>query len=166
MNAVIIYIIGVSGSGKTTIGKKLAGKTAIPFFDADDLHSLSNKEKMKSGQPLTDEDREGWLKSLNELAKKQMNKEGAIIACSALKEKYRKILAEGIVVRVLWVFLQGSYQLIEGRINSRKGHFMPPALLGSQFESLEIPDRALTIDISKTPDEIVAEIVTAIKKLN
>jgi carbohydrate kinase (thermoresistant glucokinase family) len=166
MNARIIYIIGVSGSGKTTIGKKLSAKTTIPFFDADDLHSTASKEKMKAGLPLTDKDREGWLRGVNELAKKQMKNKGAIIACSALKEKYRTVLAEGIIVPVSWVFLKGSFVMIQERMKKRKDHFMPPALLSSQFETLEIPHHALTIDVSKTPDEIVEIILAEIRTLS
>ena len=166
MNDLIIYLMGVSGSGKTTIGKRLSAKTTIPFFDADDLHSPANKAKMSSGRPLTDVDRAGWLKSVNELARIRQGAGGAIIACSALKEKYRQVLAKGITAPVYWVFLRGSYDQIKGRIKSRQGHFMPSSLLESQFEALEIPAQALTIDISKKPDEIVEELLTRIKGLH
>jgi gluconokinase len=162
MPAIIIYIMGVSGSGKTTIGKKLSERTAIPFFDADDLHSAANKEKMKAGLPLTDTDRAGWLTRVNEQAKEHMKKGGAIIACSALKEKYRTVLSNGISVPVFWVLLKGSYKLIQERMQQRKDHFMPPALLASQFETLEIPSQAITIDISKTPAEIAETIISVI----
>ncbi|HEY2722320.1 MAG TPA: gluconokinase [Chitinophagaceae bacterium] len=156
----IIYIMGVSGSGKTTIGKKLSQSTGIPFFDGDDFHSEANKEKMRAGHPLTDEDRAGWLTRINELAKEQMKKNGAIIACSALKEKYRTILSAGITVPLYWVFLQGSYAAIEKRMEERRGHYMKSKMLASQFETLEIPANAITIDISKSPDEIVDLIVS------
>src|SRR5690349_10129139 len=96
MKALIIYIMGVSGSGKTTVGKKLSAKTGRPFFDGDDLHSTSNREKMQAGHPLTDEDRKAWLHRINGLAKDELKMEGAIIACSALKEKYREVLSMGI----------------------------------------------------------------------
>jgi len=164
MSAIIIYIMGVSGSGKTTIGKKLSERTAIPFFDADDLHSPASKEKMKAGLPLTDTDRAGWLTRVNELAKEQMKKGGAIIACSALKEKYRTVLSNGITVPVFWFLLNGSYKLIQERMQARKDHFMPPALLASQFEALEIPGQAIIIDVSKTPAEIVETIISVIPK--
>ena len=160
----IIYIMGVSGSGKTTIGKELAEKMDMPFFDGDDFHPIANKEKMRSGIPLTDEDREGWLIAINRKAKEQEKKDGAVIACSALKEKYRKLLSKGISDSVYWVFLQGSFELIKERMQERKEHFMPPSLLASQFDTLEIPKNAIKADISKTPDEIVASIISEIKK--
>jgi carbohydrate kinase (thermoresistant glucokinase family) len=164
MNSCIIYIMGVSGSGKTTIGRKLAEKIKMPFFDGDAFHPKSNKEKMKSGIPLTDEDREGWLIAINEKAKEQGKKDGAIFACSALKEKYRSLLSNGISVPMYWVFLQGSFDLIKKRMQKRKGHFMPPSLLASQFDTLEIPENAITVDISNSPDEIVESIFAEIEK--
>ncbi|WP_276503482.1 gluconokinase [Terrimonas pollutisoli] len=151
----IIYIMGVSGSGKTTVGEKLSGATGIPFFDADDFHSVANKNKMNAGHPLNDDDRKEWLQNINEKAREEAGKKGAIIACSALKENYRNVLAGKIACPVYWVFLQGDYQLIHERINDRKGHFMPAELLRSQFEILEAPANGLVIDISKKPDEIV-----------
>lgn len=150
----IIYIMGVSGSGKTTIGKLLSQKTGIPFFDGDDFHSMANKEKMKNGQPLTDDDRKEWLAQLNRLAIEQIELKGAIIACSALKEKYRSLLAEG-VSKIRWIFLQGSYEEIHKRLEKRTGHYMPVQLLRSQFESLEVPVNALSLNIRSSPETIV-----------
>jgi carbohydrate kinase (thermoresistant glucokinase family) len=164
MNPVIIYIMGVSGSGKTTIGKILSAKTTLPFFDGDDFHNTANKEKMKAGIPLTDDDRAAWLTRLNQLAKEQMKKQGAIIACSALKEKYRKVLSDKITVPVYWVFLQGSYELLLERMRLRKEHFMPAALLPSQLKDLEIPADCITMDISDNPGEIVETIISRIKE--
>jgi len=155
--------MGVSGSGKTTIGKKLARKTGLPFFDGDDFHPPSNKQKMTAGVPLTDDDRTEWLVQMNHLAKEQAQINGAIIGCSALKEKYRAILSSGISVPLYWIFLQGSFDLIKKRMDKRKDHFMPPALLASQFDALEIPDNCITIDISNNPDEIVETIISQIK---
>jgi carbohydrate kinase (thermoresistant glucokinase family) len=162
----VIYIMGVSGSGKTTIGLQLSAITGIPFFDGDDFHSTSNKEKMKSGIALTDDDREGWLYSINKLAKEEGTKKGAIIACSALKEKYRTILSEGIEKTVHWVFLQGDRSLISERIKTRKNHFMPESLLQSQFDALEIPRNAILIKIDKNPEEIVLDILKVLDSGN
>ena len=156
MHSPVIYIMGVSGSGKTTVGKLLSEKTGIPFFDGDDLHSPANKEKMKAGHPLNDADRESWLYEIDVLAVEQQSLAGAIIACSALKEKYRNILKEG-VHKPYWIFLQGSFELIHERMGKRD-HFMPADLLSSQFEILEIPADALYIDINESPQEIVTEI--------
>ena len=158
MNTCIIYVMGVSGCGKTTIGKKLSQRIHIPFFDGDDFHSEANKEKMKSGHPLTNQDRTGWLLRLNELAKEQAKKKGAIIACSALKEEYRIVLSDEISVPIYWIFLQGSYDLIKKRMEMRKGHYMAASMLRSQFDSLEIPKYAITIDISTSLDDIVTQI--------
>jgi carbohydrate kinase (thermoresistant glucokinase family) len=158
----VIYIMGVSGSGKTTIGKQLSAATGIPFFDGDDFHSAANKEKMKSGQPLNDDDREGWLYSIKQLAEKEVQKKGAIIACSALKEKYRTILSGGMKDTVHWIFLHGDPALIRERIKARKDHFMPGSLLQSQFDALEAPQNALLVMIDKSPEEIVKDIRKAL----
>jgi carbohydrate kinase (thermoresistant glucokinase family) len=155
----IIFIMGVSGSGKTTIGKKLSSETGVPFFDADDFHTEANKDKMKAGIPLTDDDRQDWLLQLNLLAKKERVNKGAIIACSALKEKYRQQLSAGIHSNVDWVFLQGSPKLISKRIKARSDHFMQPALLQSQFDILEIPAQAIFANIENDPDSIVKQII-------
>ena len=156
--------MGVSGSGKTTIGKKLSERIALPFFDADDFHNTGNKEKMKAGIPLTDDDRAGWLTTLNQLAKEQMRKKGAIIACSALKEKYRKVLSDEITVAVYWIFLEGSYELLLERMQSRKEHFMPTDLLASQLRDLEIPEQCIVIEISNSPGKIVETILSRISE--
>ncbi len=162
MDRSIIYIMGVSGSGKTTIGKNLAAKIGFPFFDGDDFHSAANKEKMTAGIPLTDEDREDWLMHMNQAARDEAKLAGAVLACSALKEKYRSILSSGITIPLYWVFLEGSFELIRKRMEERKDHFMPPGLLASQFGALEIPGTCIAIDISKSPDEIVETIISQI----
>lgn len=157
-----IYIImGVSGSGKTTIGILLAKALHIPFFDGDDFHSKENVAKMASGHPLTDADRQGWLNRLNELAKENIQK-GAVIVCSALKESYREVLSSAIESRVTWIFLKGSFKLISDRLHQRKGHFMPSKLLQSQFNTLQVPDNALTINVAPKPEIIVEEILARI----
>jgi gluconokinase len=159
MKKMIFFIMGVSGSGKTTIGELLSQRTGIPFFDADDYHPAANKKKMQEGHPLTDEDRHGWLTRLNQLANEQSNDKGAIIACSALKEKYRKILAENIPIPTHWILLKGSYELIKERIEKRKGHYMPASLLQSQFDILETPSNAIVEDIANDPSLIVGDIL-------
>ncbi|WP_400077367.1 NADP-dependent phosphogluconate dehydrogenase [Winogradskyella sp. R77965] len=154
----VIFIIGVSGSGKSTIGKMLADDLNIPFFDGDDFHSEGNIIKMSSGKPLNDKDRQGWLETLNELAKKQLKETSCVIVCSALKQKYRDTLSLGIENQTKWVHLSGSFNQIFERLNSRKGHFMPSELLQSQFNTLEEPKNAITIDISLNPKEIIDQV--------
>ena len=155
----LIFICGVSGSGKTTIGKLLSERCAIPFFDADDYHSPANKKKMQEGQALNDNDRSEWLKGLNQLAIEQCADKGAIIACSALKEQYRQILADTISVPVHWVFLQGTFSLIEERMKKRRGHYMPASLLQSQFDILEMPATNVIVqDIARGPAVIAEDV--------
>ena len=155
----IIFIMGVSGSGKTTIGQLLAKEKDMPFFDADDFHPIANVEKMKAGNPLNDEDRAPWLDRLNELAKVEIQKKGAVITCSALKASYRKRLEKGLVSLPKWIFLNGKFETILNRINQREGHYMPASLLQSQFDALEIPKDAFTVDIEQHPKEIISQII-------
>ncbi|MCA6073452.1 gluconokinase [Fulvivirga sedimenti] len=150
-------VMGVSGSGKTTIGNLLAEKAGVPFLDADDFHPPANIEKMKSGQPLNDEDRRPWL---FRLAEEISNADGGcVLACSALKASYREILASG-PRPVIWVYLEATKELIRERLKERSGHFMPPSLLDSQFEALEVPKNAIVADVSKEPDEVVQMILS------
>ncbi len=159
-----IYIVmGVSGCGKSTIAPLLAEALKIPFFDGDNFHPASNVAKMSARIPLTDEDRHGWLLALNNLAKEHQEK-GAVIVCSALKKIHRQKLSEGLEEKMVWVFLKGTYELILSRLKSRKGHFMPPSLLTSQFKTLEIPETALTVSIENEPPMIVGEILEQLKK--
>ena len=153
-----IFITGVSGSGKSTIGQLLSDATGIPFYDGDDYHPESNIDKMSSGVPLDDNDRAPWLTALNSLATDEMQKNGCIIACSALKESYRNILRKGIESSVRWVHLNGSFDQIRERLGARDNHFMPPHLLQSQFDTLEKSDEGITIDIKHSPEEIVDRI--------
>lgn len=159
-----IYIVmGVSGSGKSTIAPLLAEALSLPFFDGDNFHPASNVAKMSARIPLTDEDRHGWLLALNKLAKEHQEK-GAVIVCSALKRSHREKLAEGLGDKMVWVFLKGTYELILSRLMSRKGHFMPTSLLASQFQTLEIPETAITVSIEDEPHLIVDEILKQLKK--
>lgn len=147
--------MGVSGCGKSTIGKLLSEELNIPFFDGDDFHPQSNIDKMSSGVPLNDNDRYGWLLSLNELAKKQLKDNSCIIVCSALKKSYRDILSKDIQSQVKWVHLAGSFNQILERINKREHHFMSSDLLQSQFDILELPENAIEVNISLNPNEII-----------
>ena len=150
----IVIIMGVSGAGKTTVGRLLAKEFGWKFYDADDFHSAANKDKMSRGIALTDEDRADWLASLRALLNQNIEtSHSVVLACSALKQEYRDVLR--VNEEVHFVYLQGSYQQIEGRMKERKDHYMKPDMLASQFSILEEPKDALIADISKTPKEIV-----------
>lgn len=153
--AKIFYIMGVSGSGKSTFGKLWAEEMGIPFVDGDDFHPEANIQKMASGQALNDHDRQGWLKAIHQYVLPFTKTSGLVVACSALKDQYRKLLAEGIEKQVVWVFLHGSFELILKRMNDRSEHFMPPALLQSQFDTLEIPKDAIVLDIQESPAVLI-----------
>jgi len=153
----IVIIMGVSGSGKTTVGQLLAQELSWKFYDADDFHSAANKDKMSRGVPLTDEDRVDWLTSLQKLLNQKLEaKQSIVLACSALKQDYRNLLRVNNEVR--FVYLQGTYQQIEARMKERNDHYMKPEMLASQFAILEEPTDALIVDISKTQKEIAAMI--------
>jgi len=160
----IVLIMGVAGSGKSTVGELLSERIGWPFFDPDGFHPPENVEKQRQGIPLTDADREPWIKNIH--AKMlEFDRAGldAIFGCSALKEKHRKIL-QSEIKDFLIVHLKGDRELIRGRVASRKGHFMPASLVDSQFESLEMPNDSLAIDVTLTPDEIVKIIRKEIRK--
>lgn len=153
----IILLMGVTGSGKTTTGRKLAESLGWEYFDADDFHSAANVAKMKSGVALNDFDRKPWLESLQRLVQTSLeNDQPAVLACSALKTSYRCMLL--LDERVRLVYLKGDYDLIKQRLSSRRDHYMNPALLESQFQTLEEPQDGLRIDIQAPPDEIVRSI--------
>jgi gluconokinase len=159
----VIVVMGVSGSGKTTTGRALADALHWGFSDADDFHPRENVEKMRSGVALTDEDREPWLYAIRVAIEQWKRDEfGHVLACSALKESYRDILGRNDP-EVKFVYLQGDFDLISRRLGERKSHFFNAALLRSQFETLEIPKDALVVDISRTPPEIVQTIIDAIQ---
>lgn len=155
---VIIIVIGVSGVGKTTVGKKLARELGWTFYDADDFHSQSNIKKMASGVPLTDADRAAWLNELAQLISGLDQKgQSAVLACSALKEAYRRELASASA-KVRFVYLKGDYDLISQRLKARHDHFMKVKLLASQFEALEEPKEAISVDAAQSPAAIVGHI--------
>ena len=156
----IIIIFGVSGAGKTTVGKLLAREIGWRFIEADDFHPTANIEKMRSGRPLTDGDRWPWLERLQQQIEQLLSaRENAVLACSALKRAYRDRLHVNDEVK--FVFLRGNYALVEKQLRSRHGHFMDANLLQSQFDDLEEPqpdENVLTIELGGTPKEIVEEI--------
>jgi gluconokinase len=159
---VIVIVFGVSGAGKTTIGKLLAQELGWRFYEADDVHSQANIDKLRRGIPLTDEDRWPWLESLRQLIKRSLEAgESTVLACSALKRAYRERLR--VSDQVKFVFLRRDYALIEKQLRRRHGHFMNPKLLRSQFADLEEPkpdEDVATIELGRTPEEIVEEIKT------
>lgn len=161
-NKNILFVIGVSGTGKSTIAKLLAEELNLPFFDGDDFHSEANIEKMSNKIPLTDEDRYEWLVTLNKLAVNNQET-GAVIVCSALKESYRNILANKIEEKVVWISLESSFELLLERLQKRKGHFMPAELLRSQLDTFEPPTKAIKISIVPSPQEIVDQILREYK---
>ena len=160
----VIYIMGVSGSGKTTIGQLLSARTGYPYYDADDFHSKENKDKMKTGIPLTDEDRWPWLENIHSFVVEKIATGDIILVCSALKQIYRERLSKSIENNCKWIWLQGDYDTIMKRLQNRHGHFMPPALLRSQFEALEIPVGAIPVDIRLAPESIVNAIISVINQ--
>jgi gluconokinase len=157
---VIVIIFGVSASGKTTLGKLLAHELGWRFYEADDFHSQTNVERMRRGVPLRDEDRLPWLEKLRELIERAVEShENAVLACSALKRAYRERLRASADVK--FVFLRGDYALIAKQLGYRRGHFMNPTLLQSQFADLEEPkpdEDTLTIELGRTPEQLVQKI--------
>ncbi|HKJ49552.1 MAG TPA: NADP-dependent phosphogluconate dehydrogenase, partial [Christiangramia sp.] len=159
-----LYILmGVSGVGKTTLGIMLSKELSVPFYDADDFHSTANREKMENGTPLNDEDREGWLKEISKHIPDWISSGGGVLACSALKEKYRRQLSNSNSAHIEWIFLYEDFNVIAERIRKRKLHFFDPNLLKSQFDTLESPDYGIHIKVENSPEESLKEIV---RKLN
>lgn len=158
----VFYIMGVSGSGKTTIGQALSAATGYHFYDADDFHTEANKEKMNAGTPLIDEDRWPWLKNIHDFVSEKIGVESIIVGCSALKKIYREKLCKSIEDNCIFIFLQGDYNTIHERLENRHGHYMPPALLQSQFDALEPPANAINVDIKQPVQKIVDDIVLKI----
>ncbi|GAC00362.1 gluconokinase [Gordonia namibiensis NBRC 108229] len=157
-----VVVMGVSGSGKSTVGAALAQRLRVPFADADDFHSAENIAKMSAGQPLDDDDRRPWLESIGVWLAE--HGDGGVMSCSALKHEYRDRL-RGHEPSVLFAHLAGSVEVIARRQASRPGHFMPTALLRSQFETLEpltSDERGLTVDVDQSVDAIVDELVASL----
>jgi gluconokinase len=157
--------MGVSGSGKTTIGEAISARTGVTFADADDYHPAANKQKMAAGHPLNDDDRQPWLETLNRMLKSWFDSgSGGILACSALKARYRETLTAGMPAgAVHFVLLEGSRELISERLQARHHEFMNPQLLESQFATLEAPadddPDAFKIVNDRSPDVIAGEIL-------
>lgn len=151
----IVILMGVSGSGKTTIGKRLAKGLDCVFFEGDEFHPQANITKMGKGIPLSDMDRQPWLNALKKLIRQLIHKEeSAVIACSALKAAYRQFL-EQENEEVCFVYLKGDYELIEKRLEERSNHYMKAGLLSTQFADLQEPEGVITVDIRRDPEEIV-----------
>lgn len=153
-------LMGVAGCGKTTVGRALAERLGWAFYDADDYHPPENVAKMAAGIPLEDEDRAGWLERLHDLILECLkNEHPAVLACSALKEQYRRVLlAKAQDVQL--VYLRASYDLCRQRLTERRGHYMPVSLLASQFEALEEPSNALVVDAGLPVRMVVGQILT------
>jgi carbohydrate kinase (thermoresistant glucokinase family) len=168
-NARIIVVMGVSSSGKTTVGKLIAERLHAPFLEGDDYHSEANVEKMSAGIPLTDEDRWPWLEAMGKALHEAAGPKGvAVGACSALKRSYRDHLTRAAGEPVVFVYLDGSYAEIDARMRARKGHFMPESLLKSQFATLEPPapeENAIAVPIAGPPEHAVNAALKALSHL-
>lgn len=166
--SVIIILMGVSGSGKTVVGEALAARLCWAFEDGDNWHPSSNIEKMRHGIALTDDDRAPWIRSLHDAIKKWIaEKRDVVLACSALREWYRKALREGVPHQesIRFVYLKGTYDEVDQRLRGRVGHFMPESLLKSQFAALEEPDpsEALVVDLAQPVSAIVDSIFNGLR---
>jgi gluconokinase len=153
----VVILMGTTGAGKTTVGEMLAAQLGWQFADADNFHSAANVAKMSKGIGLTDEDRKPWLDALREKILQWIREgQSAALACSALKQAYRDELSVGSDVK--WVYLKGTYEEIAARVAARKGHYAKAGLVEGQFAALEEPKDAVVVDVSHSPEEIVAEI--------
>jgi gluconokinase len=161
-----VVVMGVSGAGKSTVGRLIAARLDCPFRDADSFHPKANIEKMASGQPLADEDRWPWLRAIAAwIEQHRAAGTTCVVTCSALKRRYRDLVTDSQRTDVRLVYLKGDIDLIEARLKVRTGHFMPPALLRSQFDALEEPladEHAITVPIEETPEEIAAAAIKAL----
>ena len=163
-----VVVMGVSGCGKSTLGRLLAARLSVPFVEGDDLHSVANVAKMAAGQPLTDEDRAGWLQALSHRLHQAMtHDQGLVVACSALKKSYRDLLRQG-AADVLFVHVQGSPEVLAQRMQQRTSHYMPPTLLQSQLAILEPPqasEAALTLDMLSPPEQQCQQVMQYLQTL-
>jgi gluconokinase len=158
----ILLVMGTTGSGKTTIGTKLAKKLGWPFLDADDFHPLENIAKMKQGIPLTDVDRVPWLSAIHtELMHQNETGKSCVLGCSALKQSYRDTLSAGLDVHI--VYLKGTYEEMRAHILARHGHFAGEGILAGQFRDLEEPHDAVVVPVNLSMDEIVRRILDELK---
>ena len=155
----VIVIMGVTGCGKTTVGRLVAEVLQVPFQDADGFHPAPNIRKMKKGLPLTDCDRRPWLKTVAEKLTEMAGQGGGVVACSALKESYRHVLFGDTSTPILLVYLKGTRGTLYRRLQQRKSHFMPPDLLDSQLNTLEEPENALILSIELSPEIICKRII-------
>lgn len=161
-----IVVMGVSGAGKSSVGAALAERLVRPFLDADDFHPPANVSKMARGEPLTDDDRWPWLDLVaSAMTDSTTRRGGVVLACSALRRAYRDRLRAGAGEQLLFLHLHGGADLIGSRLKARRGHFMPPGLLVSQFATLEPPgpdERAITVDIAPEPDAVLTALLAAL----
>jgi gluconokinase len=158
----ILVLMGVSGSGKTTVGRLVAEALRCDFLEGDSLHSAANVEKMAHGIPLTDADRQPWLEAIRaRIEQAHRAGETLVVACSALKQAYRDFLDATVPVR--WVYLEGPEALLYSRIEHRVGHYMKASMLASQIAALEPPKDALTVDVTPPPEQIAQTILAALK---
>jgi len=163
--ATIVVLMGVSGSGKTTVGRMLASAMDCAFLEGDSLHSAANVEKMSHGIPLTDADRGPWLAAIHSrLLDAYRRRQSLVVGCSALKRSYRTLLADGIPIT--WIYLKGSAALIRSRLQHRTGHYMKADMLASQVEALEEPSDALIVDVLQPPGTIVEQILAELRGLS
>lgn len=159
----IVVVMGVAGSGKSTVGTMLADAMHCPFLDGDSLHSAANVGKMMRGIPLTDADRAPWLAAIRaRLLEAFRNGRSLVVGCSALRQSYRAALAQGIAIT--WVYLKSSEALIRSRLRHRDGHYMKADMLASQFEALEEPSRAIIVDVAQSPEVIVEQVLGQLRE--
>ena len=155
----IVVLMGVAGSGKTTVGSLLADAMGCPFLEGDSLHSSENIAKMSHDIPLTDADRGPWLSAIRSRIVRSFERgEDLVVGCSALRRQYRRTLGDG--VSITWVYLKGSPSLIRSRLRNRPRHYMKVDMLWSQFEALEVPDDALVVDVAAPPMVVVKQILS------